>query len=160
MTHLHYDLTKREARLLVFEYASVNKIKCPEKWEAEKIAGKEWMRMFKNRLKKLSLQKHEPTSLARSISFNEAIVKMFYDNYKNVQSRYKFKENNIYNLDETGNSTVHNPPKMIVPKGVKQIGSMMSGERGSNVTMIACVNAAGNMSPLCIFFRGSILNNT
>ncbi|XP_054261371.1 uncharacterized protein LOC128985651 [Macrosteles quadrilineatus] len=151
---LHYGLTKRETRVLAFEYASINKIKCPEQWGVEKIAGKEWMRAFLKRWTKLSLRKPEATSLARATSFNAANVKTFFDNYKTVLSRYKFKEHQIFNLDETGNSTVHNPPKIIAPKGVKQIGSMTSGERGANVTMIGCINAAGNhVPPMYIFPR-------
>ncbi|XP_072380551.1 uncharacterized protein [Diabrotica undecimpunctata] len=69
-------------------------------------------------------------------------------------SRYKFSPANIYNLDETGNSSFHAPPKLIALKGVKQLGSMTYGERGINVTLIAAVNAIGNhVPPMLIFLR-------
>jgi hypothetical protein len=39
-------------------------------------------------------------------------------------SRHSFTANNIYNLEETGNSTVHVPPKIICAKGIKQVWSV------------------------------------
>lgn len=151
---LHYGLTKKDARSLAFQYADINNINCPEKWKTEKLAGKQWLRGFLKRWSELSLRKPEATSLARSTSFNKENVKKFFENYKEVLSRHTFTQHNIYNLDETGNSTVHVPPKIIAPKGIKQVGSMTSSERGVNVTMIACVNAAGNhVPPILIFPR-------
>lgn len=44
--------------------------------------------------------------------------------------------------------------KILACKGVKQVGSATSGERGINVTLIACVSAIGNsVPPLYIFPR-------
>lgn len=74
---LHYGLSKNAARSLAYEYANVNKIKCPEKWKEEKTAGKEWIRGFFKRFPRLSIRKPEATSLARSTSFNKANVKTF-----------------------------------------------------------------------------------
>lgn len=60
----------------------------------------------------------------------------------------------IWNVDETGISTVQKPRNVVAAKGVKQIGSVTSGERGSLVTMCAAVSATGNsVPPVCIFPR-------
>lgn len=48
---------------------------------------------------------------------------------------------------------VQQPPKVLAPKGQKQIGEITSGERGVLVTMICCINAAGNTVPAYLFFR-------
>jgi hypothetical protein len=65
-----------------------------------------------------------------------------------------FPPHRIYNVDETGLSTVRVPPKIVAPKGTKQLGSMTSGERGQNVTLIAAINAVGNhLPPMLIVFR-------
>lgn len=48
-------------------------------------------------------------------------------------------------MDETGVSTVQVPEKIIAPKGLRQIGAMTSGERGSLNTVAA--NAQGNYIP-------------
>jgi hypothetical protein len=46
------------------------------------------------------------------------------------------------------------PPKILAPGGIKQLGSMTSGERGQSITMIAAINAAGNhLPPMLIFPR-------
>lgn len=37
--------------------------------------------------------------------------------------------------------------KVIAAAGEKQVGSVTSGERGNNVTIIACINALGNSVP-------------
>lgn len=63
-------------------------------------------------------------------------------------------------MDETSNSTVHNSGKVIAVKGEKQVGSATSGERGQNVTMIACINAIGNsVPPMFIFPRVNFKEN-
>ena len=95
----------------------------------------------------MSLRKAEATSLARSTGFNKITVATFFENYKSVLNREEFPASQIWNCDETGISTVHVPPKILAPRGVKQIGSMTSGERGSNVTMIAAINGTGNSIP-------------
>lgn len=66
--------------------------------------------------------------------------------------KYNFSPDKIYNIDETGNTTVHVPPKILAIKGIKQIGSMTFGERGINVTMISAINAIGNYVPPMLIF--------
>lgn len=61
----------------------------------------------------------------------------FFSNHTKVLSRNNFGPEQIYNIDETGLSTVQNLPKILAPKGVKAIGGMTSAERGTNVSMIA-----------------------
>ncbi|XP_074035220.1 uncharacterized protein [Leptinotarsa decemlineata] len=118
------------------------------------VAGREWLRWFLKRHEKLSLRKAEPTSLLRLTSFNKKNVSEFFDKLRKCQEKYKFSASNIYNVDETGNTTVHIPPRIVAAKGVKQVGSMTSGERGVNITMIAGINAVGNhVPPMLIFPR-------
>lgn len=71
-------------------------------------------------------------------------VNKFFSVYMEVLSRGNFPPSKIYNIDETGISTIHMPPKILGLKGQKQLGAMTSGERGSNITMI---NAMGNTVP-------------
>lgn len=149
---LHYGLTKREVRSFAFQYAAANNKKFPDSWVAEKAAGKEWLRHYLTRHIDLSLRKPEATSLARSTSFNKTNVMTFFKNYKEALSRAAFPPHKIWNCDETGMTTVHVPPKILGPKGIKQLGQMTSGERGQNVTMIAAINAIGNHIPSMMIF--------
>lgn len=153
-SQLHYGLSKKELAVLAFQFAIENKKKMPPKWAEKKRAGKEWVRCFLQRHKILRLRKPEATSLARATSFNKTNVSQFFSNLKIVLDRFRFSPSSIYNLDETGNSTVHVPPKILAQKGQKQIGTLTSGERGLNITMIAAVNALGNhIPPMLIFPR-------
>lgn len=90
--------------------------------------------------------------MSRATSFNKFNVSAFFTNLINCLSRSNFTPDRIYNLDETGNSTVHVPPKIIATKGTKQVGCMTSGERGLNLTMICAINAAGNHVPPMLIF--------
>ncbi|KAF2889549.1 hypothetical protein ILUMI_16624 [Ignelater luminosus] len=64
----------------------------------------------------LSTQKPEPTSLAKVID------------------KYHFTASQIWNVNETGASTVLKSNK-IAAKGKRNVGAMTSEERGTNVTM-------------------------
>ena len=57
-------------------------------------------------------------------------------------------------MDETGVSTVHDPGKIIALKGQKQVGRIVSGERGRNITVVCSVSAIGSyVPPMFIFPR-------
>ena len=153
--NMHYGLSLKQVRYLAYEYAIKNKKKVDPSWEINKCAGEQWLRDFRKKYAdKLSLRKPEATSLSRATAFNKENVSKVFNNYKIVLDRYNFEPNEIWNCDETGISTVHVPPKILAPKGKKQIGGMTSAERGTNVTMIAAVNATGNsIPPLFVFPR-------
>ncbi|GFV99027.1 uncharacterized protein TNCV_1510071 [Trichonephila clavipes] len=55
-------------------------------------------------------------------------------------------------MDETGITTLLTPAKVIAPKGKKQVGSMTSGEQGTNITRIFFVNAMENSVPFMMLF--------
>lgn len=103
----------------------------------------------------MSLRKPEATSLARSTAFNKANVAIVFTNFKKALEKIPgITPFQIWNCDETGISTVHVPPKILATKGLKQVGSITSGERGTNVTMIAAINAGvGFIPPMLIFPR-------
>lgn len=153
---MQYGLTKKGVRELAFKFAVVNKKKRPENWDKDNIAGEEWMRLFMNRhSKSLSIRKPEATSLSRSTSFNKNNVGCFFNNIEDVHRRFgPIPPERIWNTDETGLTTVQKPSRIVAPKGVKQIGSVTSAERGQLVTLIAAINGIGNhIPPMLIFPR-------
>ncbi|KAJ8930221.1 hypothetical protein NQ314_016999 [Rhamnusium bicolor] len=158
---MHYGLNLANVKKLACEYAITNKKKYPSQWDKKKEAGDNWLRCFRNRHSaSLSLRKPEGTSLARSMSFNKETVEAFFKAYKSALAKGKFEPSRIYNVDETGITTVQHPPKILAPKGVKQIGGMTSAEKGVLVTMICCINAAGNtVPPLFVFPRANFKNH-
>ena len=66
--------------------------------------------------------------------------------------RYKFTPNDIWNVDETGVSTVQKPNKVVALKGVKQVGSITSSERGQMIMICSAGNATGNFVPPMLLF--------
>ena len=52
--------------------------------------------------------------------------------------RYKFEAKDIWNVDETGVTTVQRPSKIVAKCGTKQVGALTSAERGRLVTVCGC----------------------
>ncbi|XP_065642267.1 uncharacterized protein LOC136073906 [Hydra vulgaris] len=102
----------------------------------------------------LSLRTPEATSFARSTAFNRHTVGEFFRNIKTVRNRYKFDPYCIYNVDETGLTTVQKPVKVLAGKGSKKVGRITSAERGTLVTVCCASNAIGkSIPPLFVFPR-------
>lgn len=58
-----------------------------------------------------------PDSVNRkSHVLQQANCRAFYNNLQKLYKKYKFSPDRIFNLDESGLSTVHNPPKVIAGK--------------------------------------------
>ena len=71
-----------------------------------------------------------------------------------VLNEYKFTAQQIFNVDETGLTTVQNPGKIVTARGVRNVGSVTSGERGELVTTVYTILASGSvLLPLLIFSR-------
>ena len=74
--------------------------------------------------------------------------------------RYKFMPNDIWKADETGVSAVQKPNKVAALKGVKQVGSITSSERGQTITIWSAGNATGNfVPPMLVFPRKKFENH-
>jgi len=85
---------------------------------------------------------------------------LFYNNLNSVCERYKFEATDIWNVDETGCTTVQKPPKVIAETGIKQVGALTSSERGQLVTVCCAVSAVGQAIPLLFVFPECTLKTT
>lgn len=150
---LRFGLTLKELKELAYQFAKANQIQYPSTWDSEKMAGEYWLRLFRKRFKdEISLRRPEATSLARSHHSKKHTVALTFNNYKKALSQClsDLQATDIWNIDETGLSTVHVSPKILAPTGVKEVGSVTSAERGNTVTMIAACSAGGGFIPVFV----------
>ncbi len=129
---MHYGLSKKAVRKLAFEYAQADGEKIPSNWERDECAGVEWLRYFMKRHPSLSIRKPEATSIARSTNFNKVNVDKFFTNLEDIYKRFgPIMPDRIWNVDETEVTTVPASSKIVAKKGVKQIGSVVSGKEAN-----------------------------
>ena len=160
-----YGLTPSQTRQLAFEMAVKNNLPMPTSWKKEGKAGKEWLVQFLKRNPTLSVRKPEATSIARMTGFNESAVKEFFSNLEEIIGLTKVRGTRIFNLDESGCTTVQRVPKVLCEKGTKQVGHAVSRERGELITLCGIVSASGvALPPVLIFprkrYRDVFLNGT
>ena len=142
-----------EVRILAYECAISQNLRVPSSWADQRRAGVEWFTAFLKRNPRLSIRTPQATSLSRATSFNRENVRAFFEKLGAVLDR-QVEPSRIWNLDETGCTTVQKPTAVVAGKGLKQIGGLTSGERGHLVTMCAAVSATGNtVPPMFVFPR-------
>ncbi|CAG4994976.1 unnamed protein product [Parnassius apollo] len=120
------------------------------------MAGQDWFHRFMQRNKKLTIRKPEGLSRARCDGMKKEKVAEFFNTLETVvdNNNLRGKPECVYNVDETGMPLSNRPPNIIAQKGAKDVVSMTSVERGENVTVLACMNAAGQYIPPFVLFKG------
>lgn len=109
---------------MAYEYAKKLKesgaiSRFPDNWRNEPNhghAGKDWLAGFLHRHPEITRRKPEAASLSRTTAFNLHTVACFYGKLKEVLVRYNFEPQNIYNMDESGLSTVQKPTAVIASR--------------------------------------------
>ena len=138
------------------QMAMANSLRVPQNWMRNKKAGYDWYLNFKTR-HKLSVRTPEATSMARATAFNKHTVGEFFANLKKAYDKYEFCPHRIYNMDETGCTTVQKPKQVLSKRGQKQVGKMTSAERGELVTAACTIAADGSsIPPLLLFPRAKM----
>ena len=150
---MFHGLTTKNVRTLAYEIAFINRIEMPAKWTEKQIAGREWLFGFLRRHEMLAIRQPEATSLARATAFNRATVGAFFNILHDSLEKIGASGDIIFNLAETGFTTVQKVPKVVATKGLKQVGQTTSRERGELVTVCVIVSASGQTLPPAFVFR-------
>ncbi|XP_046397706.1 MFS-type transporter clz9-like [Ischnura elegans] len=153
-----FGITKNQFGKLCFSYAE--NLGLSHRFNTEKkAAGKEFIANYLKNCK-LSLRKPEATSVARLMAFNRVNVGKFFETLKELRLNYLFKAQNIYNIDETGFSTVPTKtPKVISPIGSPRVIKVSSAERGVTVTALCGMSATGTYIPPFLVFPRVRMNS-
>lgn len=153
----YFGVTPITLRKVAFDFATANGL-AHNFNKATGIAGIEWYYSFMSRHPEISLRKPEATSLSRITAFNTEEVDIFFTNLTHLMSKHNFRPDAIYNVDETGISTVQRNSKILAPKGLKQVGKCTSAERGSLTTVVNACSASGNYVPPFFIFKRKRMN--
>ena len=152
MQRRFYGLRIHDLRHLAFDLCEKAKISHPFN-KKTKMAGKDWVRNFLAR-HNLTVRQPLSTSIARFSGFNRKQVERFFEIFKESLTSKAYTPARLWNMDETGLSTVQKPGKILAAKGARQVGKATSDERGTLVTLICACSAAGVfLPPMFVFPR-------
>lgn len=154
MDRRFFGLSVTDIRRLAFQLALQNGIS--HTFSQDKgLAGKKWLSSFLKRNSNLTLRKPQGLSKARIKGFTRENVDRFFDLLEPALAKIQFNPLRMYNVDETGITTVQSKhPRVISLKGKKQVCAVTAAERGALVTVVFCMNAAGGfVPPLFVFPR-------
>ncbi|GFR69783.1 tigger transposable element-derived protein [Elysia marginata] len=93
--------------------AQQNQLQVPQLWHDDKEAGKEWLYHFMQRNTEFSLRIPEATSLACALAFNRPNIAVFFKLLNETVRKTKATAFSIFNLDESGCTTVQRVPKAL-----------------------------------------------
>lgn len=148
---MFYGLTKKGLQIAAYKFSVLNNI--PNTFNKDKqMAGETWVAGFCQR-HNITLRQPEKCSMGRVMGFNKIQVQRFFENLKELYEKRKYTPQCIYNMDETGLSTVPNKlPKVLATKGKKLVSKVSSGERGQLITAVCCVSSSGIYVPPALIF--------
>ena len=93
-------------------------------------------------------------SMVRAHNATRETLDNYYKELLRIIQKYKLleKPHRIFNVDETGISTEHIPPKIVASRGSTPLAMVSS--RSATTTIISTVSAIGQVLPPYIIFKG------
>ena len=125
---------------------------------AKEALSDNWFYRFIKRWPDIKVVRPQKLSISRAKSASRETLDKYYKELGTVLTTngLKDKPQNIFNIDETGVTSEHSPPKIICDKNIKP--QNITSARSSTVTIIAAGNALGNSVPPYYVFPGQRWN--
>ncbi|XP_045203754.2 uncharacterized protein LOC123556821 [Mercenaria mercenaria] len=117
-----------------------------------------WFYDFVKRWPNLKIAKPQKLAISRAKSASRQTIDNYYCELESILKEHNLldKPERIFNIDETGVSTEHQPPKVVCSKDTTP--QAVTSPRSSLVTIIAGGNAIGNSIPPYFVFSGKRWN--
>lgn len=154
MANIGYGYTKSNIQTMAKEYALSLKKTLTTKLEGSNKLSNNWFYHFMNRWPQLKLVKPQKLSVHRAKSTSQEKIKKYFEELSKIMVANNLldKPNRIFNIDETGITSDHAPPKIVCNKNTK--AQAVTSPRSLTVTIIAAGNAIGNHIPPYFIFPG------
>ncbi|KAJ8949640.1 hypothetical protein NQ318_010056 [Aromia moschata] len=140
-----FGLSLNELRHLAYDLAERNNLSHHFNREKE-MGGKAWLYGFLGRHPELKIRTPEATSLDRTMGFNKVTVGEFFIQIYTTCITFL---QSAYGTDYHSSKKVS---KVLGLRGKRQVGGLVSAERGTLVTVEICMSAAGNFMPSMFVF--------
>ncbi|MCO5552272.1 hypothetical protein L7F22_005784 [Adiantum nelumboides] len=119
------------------------------------IPCKSWWAGFRKRHPNLVFRVGESLDQSRATRFRPEIVKSLHDNLHSSYEKHKYPPSNIWNANEIGfQGSRDKGMKILARKGAKAVYNVTCDSR-EWMTVLCCVNAAGQAIPSYYIFNGS-----
>ena len=155
MMQMGYGYTRRELINLATDMAHYLK-KLPE----DKSLSEAWLYLgFLKRHSNITFLKPRSLSMCRAKAVTKENIDTYFSNLKSIMDKYNLHEKPelIYNIDETGFSPEHSPPRIATIKG--HTPQAVTSPRSSMVTCIGACNGLATAIPPYLIHKGKRLND-
>ena len=117
-----------------------------------------WWDRFRQRHPHLSMRAGETFAYRRATATNPETINNYFDQLEEILVFNSLGScpSCIYNIDESGFPLQHRPGKRIAVRGQKHVTVPVSNDK-TQITVMACVNAAGSSIPPMVVFKRSNL---
>ena len=118
-----------------------------------------WFYGLMGRWPDLKIVKPQKLAISRAKSSSREVISKYYQELGTILTTNNLtnKPNRIYNIDETGISTEHTPPRIVCDKNTNP--QAVTSPRSALTTVIAAGNALGNSIPPYYVFPGARWND-
>ena len=131
-----------------------------KKRSLEHFNGEGWWNRFMKRHPTLSLRTSDPLSRMRTNAITKENMPAYFSILEETLKEHDLldKPSFILNMDESGMPLDHKQQKRAATKGMKKVQGPASGDK-TQITIIACSNAAGYTLPPMVIFKGEKFNH-
>ncbi|MEW8548101.1 MAG: hypothetical protein AB2693_31750 [Candidatus Thiodiazotropha sp.] len=155
MADIGYGYNKSSIQYMARDYA----VSLGKDVQASDSLSNCWFYGFMQRWPELKIAKPQKLALLRAKATSREVLNQYYTELGTILTSNNLinKPERIYNIDETGISTEHSPPKIVCSKDTNP--QSVTSPRGSTITVIASGNALGNSIPPYYVFQGQRWND-